>query len=110
MIVGYTGRGWLVGVIATSCLLLSDLITGFYFHQRDFYSQHGWPKLAGCLVAALAVWWLDTRRPDETLTGAQAEPSRWPTFSKRDTFFFIPAKYWPAILALLGVVFYFVRD
>jgi hypothetical protein len=68
--------------------------------------QHGWPKLAGFLVAAGLVWWLARREADASI-GVQNR-TREAFFRERDTLFLIPVRYWPLALCVLGLVFYFV--
>ena len=59
MFVPSSGRGWLVGVVTVGCLLLSDFLTSLHFHDANYYSQHGWPKLAvkywGVILFALGI-------------------------------------------------------
>ena len=102
------GRGILIGLIAGVCPLLCDWLTGMHFHDSAYYAHHGWPKMAAFFTAAFIIWLLD-RRSDETIEGSElaAKP---PFFTGRDTFFWIPAQYWPGILCLLGIVLYFFQD
>lgn len=104
------GKGIIVAIAAAVCLLALDGLTARYFHDSSFYATHGWPKLAGFLTAAAIVWVLSFRRkPDESI-GAEEEPPHYPFLGDEDRLFFIPAKYWPVILSVLGIAFFFVRD
>ena len=103
-----TGRGVVVGLIVAASLLLSDWLTALYFHDSNYYAQHGWARFAAFLVAALVVWRLNGHG-DETVAGSELDTGRKPFFTKGDTLFFAPAKHWPWILCGLGVLFYFWR-
>jgi hypothetical protein len=105
----FKGRGYLIAILGFGCLLLSDWLTSVYFQDKDYYSRHGWPKLAGFAVSGVLVF-LFSSLGEETLPGAQAAPQRAPLLRSVDSLFFIPAKYWSIIFGLLGVVFYFVRN
>jgi hypothetical protein len=98
----WRGRGILVAIITFGCLLLTELLTRFFFHDNAYYQRQGWPKLVGFLVAASLVYWLSPRE------GAQ-DGKRESFFREQDTLFHISVKYWPPILCVLGVVFYFIR-
>ena len=104
----WRGRGYWIALIAFGCLLLSDWLTGIRFHNTEYYAQHGWPKLAAFFLAAVIVWPLALRREDEVINGEQLYKESF--FGPQDTLFFVPARYWPLILAGLGCIFYFVRD
>ena len=105
----WNGRGGVVAAIAFGCLLGSEILSESYFHDDTYYQQHGWPKLAGFLVAAGLGWWLQhSSEHDGILSVDQATPLRKPPFLRRsDGLFFIPVRLWPAILCVLGVIFFF---
>ena len=103
------GKGFLIAIIVAACLLSSDWFAGQHFHDPEYYATHGWPKLIGFFVAAAFVWLLSYKRKEEAI-GNDVETPRESFFSDRDSLFFIPARFWPFILAGLGVVFYFVHD
>jgi hypothetical protein len=103
----WRGRGILIAIIIFGCLLATELLTRSFLHDNTYYQQHGWPKFAGFLIAAGLVWWL-ARREAEDSTGVH-NATRESFFRERDTLFLISARYWPRILCVLGIVFYFVR-
>ena len=100
-------RGILVVAITFGSLVFTELLTRLFYHDNTYYQQHGWPKLVGFLIAASLVYWLSPRKGVDSNT-AQAG-KRESLFSEQDTLFHISVKYWPRILCVLGVVFYFVR-
>ena len=102
----WRGRGVLVAIITFGCLLTTELLTRSYFHDNTYYQQHGWPKLAGFLVAASLVWWL-SRRDD---SAGDQPVTREPLLREQDTLFLISVRYWPRVLCVLAFVFYFVRS
>ena len=108
MIIAWRGRGVLVAGIAYGCLLAAELLTNAHFHDSTYYQNHGWPKLAGFLAAAAIVWWRSSR-PDDIATNVREERRLGTWFSDRDTLFLVPVRHWPLLLCGLGFVFYFVR-
>ena len=106
--IAYRGRGGLIALIAFGCLVLSEFLTNRYFHDDRFYATHGWPKLVGFLAAAAIVWRLSLNLGEDAVPSIREE-ERQAFFRSSDDFFFVGARYWPAILCVLGVVFYFYR-
>lgn len=103
----YRGRGILIAGVTFGCLLATEFATRLRFHDDRYYQEHGWPKLVGFFIAAGVVASLS----GFTL-GSLSEmnpPPKTSMFRKDDELFFIPAQYWPPILCLLGIGFYFVR-
>lgn len=121
----YRGRGILIAIIAFACLIAAEFYTRSRFHSDHYYQQHGWPKLAAFAVAALIIWWLSPQSAapaqspsaeaalmTPSLMNAPPAPERSPFrldfFRPQDSLFFIPVRFWPLILCLLGVLFYFL--
>lgn len=104
------GRGVVVAAVAYGSLLVSELTCRAYFHDEKYYQQHGWPKLAGFLVAAGVVWLLQRNQHSEALETANRQIVKEPILRPRDRLFFVSVSFWPMILCGLGVAFYFVRE
>ena len=122
----HRGRGGLIALIAFVCLVCTELYTRAQFHDDRYFQQHGWPRLAGFLLAAVIVWWLSPQaaplRPHPPqqdwlvsssstapgLSGSSGAPKRSRfrprLFRATDSLFFIPARYWPPILCVLGIL------
>jgi hypothetical protein len=105
----WSGRGAAVPIVTFVSLLATEFATRAYFRDDHYYQQHGWPKLAGFLLAAVIVWMLSIRRADE-LTAVFPHAATTSFFSDRDTLFFVRVRFWPLILSALGVAFYFYRE
>ena len=103
------GRGYWIPAILFGSLLLMDWLTGFYYHDPTFYAHHRWPKLAAFTVAALILWYLSAHRDDEYLPGAKPADEKGPFLRPQDSFFWVPAKIWPALSLALGLLFYFIH-
>lgn len=101
------GRGFVVAIITFACLLSAELVTRYLYHDNTYYQRQGWPKLVAFLVAAGLVWRL-SRREDGDYAMVQLT-GRGPLLREQDTLFHISVKYWPGILCLLAIVFFFVR-
>jgi hypothetical protein len=103
----WRGRGILVAAITLGCLVATELLTRLFLHDNAYYQQHGWPKLVGFLIAAGLIWWLSEREGDDP-NGVHSAGTE-PFLRQQDTLFHISVRYWPRILCVLGIVFYFVR-
>ena len=106
----WRGRGIVIAVITLSCLAATELLTRFVNHDSTYYQRSGWPKLVGFMIAALLVRVLS--RPAMGTTGEIAignQERKQPLLRDLDSLFHIRVKYWPPILCVLGVVFYFIR-
>jgi hypothetical protein len=104
MVIFWRGQGYLVPIITFGCLLLSDWLTTVLFGDKDFYADHGWPKLTAFLVAAALVFGID-RLLD---SGVKYDDEIASPTKDHDTFFFLPVRYWPLILCGLGILFFFI--
>lgn len=110
----WKGRGGFIALITFLLLLALDGVTGALSGDRQYYASHGWPKLVGFWMAAISVFALrgflgvPPSARDEPASGQEAPQAR-PSVAEGELFF-VPARYWPAVLALLGVVFFWVRD
>lgn len=106
----WRGRGVVIALVAFGCFVLAEFAARAAFGDPTYYETHGWPKLAAFWVAAGIVYalcsWLGVGN-ERTLvdkgTGQEVK------VSSESQLFFIPARYWPVILLVLGVVFYFVK-
>src|SRR5271156_6140464 len=96
----WRGRGIFVAIMTFVCLLVTEMLTRFFFHNNSYYQKHGWPKLAGFLFAAVLVWLLSRRKEDDSL-GIQDLTSE-SLFREQDTLFHISVRHWPPILCVLG--------
>jgi hypothetical protein len=92
----WRGRGVVIALIALACFVIAELAT---FGDTGYYQTHGWPKLVAFWVAAGIVFalrsWLGVEQQRtlvDTGTGQEVKMSR------EAQLFFIPARYWPAIL------------
>ena len=105
----WTGLGFLVALVGLGCLFLTETITRVVFDE-SYYQVHGWPKLAGFLVAALFVYviglLLDRQSVRVLIDKATGQEV---VLKKMHSLFFIPVSYWPYIFVALGVVFLFVK-
>ena len=106
MIVAFSGRGWAIGVISFSSLLFADYAASTYFHDAEYYAQHGWTKLGAFVLAAAVVQAFLSGREEE-IDSKTGEVIRKPRLlRKNDALFFIPSRFWPVILILCGVAFF----
>jgi hypothetical protein len=107
----WRGYGILVAVFAVVGLLIGRLVAEqIWGAPMSEASRHG-SALFGMLIAAGGVYGLhrvlERREPPRTLvdaaTGQQVQ------FKSKHDFFFIPVKFWPFLLAALGVWYFFKK-
>jgi hypothetical protein len=110
MFVPSRGRGFLIVIVIALSLSLSDWIASIHFHDKDYYAQHGWPKLIAFWIAAGIVQLMLPKKTDEMLGFASQTKENSSVLRERDSLLLIPAKYWPGVLVATGMVFYFVRS
>lgn len=94
-------------VIIAAALLFMDAGTGLIYHNESYYAQHGWPKLAGFVLAAAGVRVLSgEKRKSGGQFETQFEPQfmRFPVMRPTDHLFFLPVRYWPILLCGIGLV------
>ena|SRR6266508_3437819 len=107
----WRGKGFVIALIAFACLILSEFLTETAFSDNTYYQTHGWPKLVGLWVAALIVYklwpWFGVRAAQVLVdrdTGQGVHVA-----SSEGALFFVPARFWPQILLVLGLIFLFVK-
>jgi len=109
----WKGLGFLVAVITFLCLLLTEWSVERAFSDDNYYQAHGWPKLVGMLVAALLVWmmakYFDSRQT-ETRIDAETGEKITVLADHNHTLFFIPIRFWPPILIVLGIILCIVPE
>lgn len=93
----WSGRGFLIALIAIGCLAFTELMTRAAW-DSSYYAAHGWPKFVAFASAAGII---------AVLAGVGSEPG--PIFRPRDSLFFLPAKFWPLVLCALALVCAFVK-
>jgi hypothetical protein len=104
----FWGRGTVIFLITFVCALLMESITRAAFATTDYYQVHGWPKLVAFWAAAgfvyrLRAWF----RVGQEQTTIDKKPGQVRKISAEAKLLFIPARFWPAVLIVLGLVFLF---
>jgi hypothetical protein len=106
----WRGKGGVIALITFGSLVLSDLLTRAIFVDPRYYQTHEWPKLVGFWVSAGVVYalfsWLGVGQERALIDKATGQEIK---ASLEGELFFIPARFWPAILVGLGIVFFIVR-
>jgi hypothetical protein len=111
MFIAWKGRGILVAAVTVGSCIAVQLATEAYYHDESYFQQHGWPKFAALVGAAIIVQMLLPNSAGEHFTDPQlSAPARNSILREGDQFFYIPVKHWPMILCALGFVLCFVHD
>ncbi len=109
MLVGGKGRGYLIALVTVAWMVGIEWAAVRYFDDRQYYAEHGWPKLLACWASAATVLLmrreLGVAEPDDSPYGAVAPitPDPHPVPEAESQLFYIRARYWPAILFVLGI-------
>jgi hypothetical protein len=90
MIVIFRGSGILVPLITAGCLVGADYVTA-RSHGPGYYAAHTLPKLVSFTLAAVLIFALARLADREG--------------REDDHFFFVPVRFWSAILLIAGVCF-----
>lgn len=100
----WSGRGFLVAVIAVGALLLTQLVVDSISGDENFYQKNSWPKTVAMLVAALLTFGLhkllSQEKPKVLIdqeTGQEFE------IHGNHSLFYIHVKWWPFIFVILGI-------
>jgi len=112
MLIIWKGAGFFIAVLTFAWLLLLDWSTAAIFGE-NYYGRNGWPKLVGLWAAATTVFLLRRLFGVQTIVDegfASHEEDLRAAATRESQLFFIRARYWPVVLVLLGIVFFFVRD
>ena len=106
----WSGFGFLVPLITFAFLLVTELTVDSIMRDEHFYETHGWPKLLGFLLAAIVVWVIGEilhKRKGKVVI--EKETGKEIELKSNHALFFVPMRFWGPILAVLGVVFLFVK-
>ena len=106
----WQGFGFLVAVVGIASLVLTEYAVREITKNEVYYQTHGWPKLVGLWLAAIATFliarYFDSR-PGKVVI--EKDTGREIVLRQSHSLFFVPMKYWAYVFLVLGVVFLFVR-
>ncbi len=108
MLVVWRGRGWLIAVIVVASLVATELAVEATFEDPSYYQTHGWPKLAGFLLAAAVLQIIASSRLGKSTI--RDEAGRETMVDRGDSLFYVPLRHWPKVCIALGLVFLFVTS
>ena len=101
-------RGYGIAVVGLTfvVLILTELGVERMFSDENYYQARGWPKLVALVLSAALVWllWdrLDRRPARVVIDKATGQEL---TLREQHDLFFVPLRYWPAILIVAGLGF-----
>lgn len=100
----WTGLGFLVPVILFAGVLAAEIITEAITGDASYYQENSWPMIAGFVVAAIVLDLVNRRikTPRERFVVDQETGERLVISEPSHTFFFIPIRYWPVLLLVIG--------
>ena len=106
MIIFWKGLGILVAIAGFSCFLAAEVITRSVTKDVTYYRTHPLPKLGGAVLGAALAYgttkllekWNAPRAMIDKRTGKEVLVGR------KDSFFFVPAKYIPYAVLIIGLI------
>jgi hypothetical protein len=99
----WSGKGYYVALIAIGFQVLAIMACRTLFGDPAIYKSSGWPKAVALILAAAVVWPLARSLQGRTAYGLDSATGERVAYTPRDSFFFIPMRYWSIILSLLGL-------
>jgi hypothetical protein len=104
----FVWRGFGLAVVGLTfvSLLLTELGVESLFSDDAYYQEHGWPKLLALVLAAGLVLLLSNHfenRPARIVI--DKETGQEIALKDKHDLFFVPLRYWPAILVVAGFAF-----
>lgn len=109
----WTGLGILVAVATFLSALVTEWGIERVYADDQYYQTHGWPKLVGMVLAAILVKLLDRAlraRQTETRIDAVTGGRVTVVAGQAHSLFFIPLRFWPPILLVVGFIHLFARE
>jgi len=105
----WSGRGFLVPAITFASCLAMELFVRAAHHDDKYYQTHCWPILTAFLISAFAIYIISRglvarRELRDVATGELV------VLQQEHRFLFIHVRYWPAILCVVGVVFFVLAE
>ena len=106
----WSGRGGFVALIVFVMVFLAEFGSENYFQDKTYYQTHAWPMAVAFFCAALLTFFLARylgqnlgRTVIDKATGQEIilKPSH--------RLFFVDIKYWPIILACIGVAVFIFK-
>lgn len=100
----WNGKGYLVAVAVFIAALGAEYLSESYFADPNYYQAHGWPLAAALCAAGVLSWFLGSYlRGKGSRTVIDKATGQELTIGGDDALFFIPVRYWGAILAAAAV-------
>jgi hypothetical protein len=105
----WRGVGLAVVALTFGALVLTEVGVERLFSDDHYYQAHGWPKFVAFVLAAGMVWLLsDYIEKRQARVVVDKQTGQEMTLRGTHHLFFVPLKYWPAILVVAGLVIMFV--
>lgn len=105
----WQGFGFLVAIIGIAVLVAVEYAMRAITKDMTYYTTHGWPKLLGFWITAVIIYFIARffdSRPGKVVI--EKDTGKEIVQRRSHSLFFVPLRFWPYVLAALGVVFLFV--
>lgn len=100
----WSGRGFLIAVLAFASCLGTQLVASQITGDQGYYEKHPW-LIGVAMVAAALILWLVGRWvfPSKGRWVVDKETGQELQLEGKHSLFFIPARWWPLILLIVGL-------
>jgi hypothetical protein len=100
------GYGILVGIVAAVGYILAELFTQLITHDINYYAFHFWPMFMAALLAAALAYGMAKllERCDKLQIVIDDGTGEEINLVRGDALFFLPVRYWPYIILVLGTI------
>jgi hypothetical protein len=108
----WRGFGILVAIAGFIGFIVAELITRGITNSDTYYQAHSLPRLGGAVLGAVLAFgavkllkmWDKPRIVIDKATGREM------VLRRGDSLFFVPARFWPYIIFVIGVVVAFINE
>jgi hypothetical protein len=106
----WRGLGILVAIAGFAGFIAAEAITRSVTHDGSYYQAHALPKLGGAILGAALAFGMTKvlAKGNAPRVVIDKETGKEVQISRGDSFFFVPSKYIPYAVLIIGVIVAFV--
>ncbi|MFT3781529.1 MAG: hypothetical protein QM790_05880 [Nibricoccus sp.] len=106
----WRGLGILVAIAGFAGFIAAEAITRSVTHDETYYQSHAVPKLGGAVLGAALAFGMTKllAKGNAARVVIDKETGKEVVISRGDSFFFIPSKYIPYAVVIVGAIVAFV--
>jgi hypothetical protein len=105
----WRGWGFAVALIVLVACIVANLLANT-LGGKGYFEAHAWPLASALIIAGPLIWLTDillSRGPSRVLVDEKT--GERVALAKKHDFFFIPMRWWGAVVAVIGIVLLVTR-